>query len=301
MLDMSNLIFRSFKSDTDYQSILAVREGCVEWDNVDPLSLEEGLPTLKELALMFSPARNPNLDKTLCLVEVDSKVIGYHWIRWWQHANGISYWHKGHLLPAWRGRGIGTAMCHWAESSIRAEKEANALLLNEGYEPYHSLIELVHDLQHLPARFVPNNFTLHPALAEHYRSIWEANEEVFEDEPERSLPSEEAYQEFLHQPNFDPALWQVIWADDQVAGVALCEILKNNVGHICQLSVQQRWRRKSIGYALLTNALHTFQERGVKQIRVCIDSDSPFGTQRLHERVGFYTLKEHISYKKPLS
>jgi mycothiol synthase len=321
MLGISNLIFRDFKSDTDYQAMLAVREGCVEWDNIDPLSSEEGSPTVEELALIFSPVHNPNLDKTLCLVEVNSKVIGYHWIKWWQHASGISYRHKGHLLPVWRGRGIGTAMCHWAENSIRAiaaehgnsgskkfcafisstEKEAHTLLLNEGYKPYHTLIELVHDLQHFPARFVPPGFTLHPALGEHYRLIWEANEEVFIDEPERSLPSEEEYQEFLHQPGFDPTLWQVIWADDQVVGVALCEILKSGVGHISQLSVRQQWRRKSIGYTLLIYALHSFQERGVKQIRVCIDADNPFSVQRLYERVGFYVLKEHISYRKPLS
>jgi mycothiol synthase len=321
MLGIPSLIFRGFQSDTDYHAMLAVREGCIEWDNIDPLSPEEGLPTIEELALTFSSTHHPNLDKTLLLVEAISKVMGYHWIKWWQHATGISYWHKGYLLPEWRGRGIGTAMCRWAENSIRViaaehensgtkkfcafvsstEKEANALLLNEGYEPYHSLIELGHDLQHLPARLVPNGFALRPVLPEHYRLIWEANEEVFIDEPERSLLSEEAYQEFLHQPGFDPTLWQVIWADDQVVGVALYEILKTGVGHISQLSVRQRWRRKSIGYALLVYALHSFQERDMNQIRVCVDSDNPFGVRGLYERVGFRALKEHISYRKPLN
>jgi ribosomal protein S18 acetylase RimI-like enzyme len=124
---------------------------------------------------------------------------------------------------------------------------------------------------------------------------------VFIDEPERSLPSEEEYQAFLHQPGFDPTLWQVIWADDQVVGVALCEILKTGVGHVSQLSVRQRWRRKSVGHALLLYALHAFQERGVKQVRVCVDFDNPFGVRGLYEHVGFYALKEHISYGKPLS
>jgi ribosomal protein S18 acetylase RimI-like enzyme len=315
--EIPGVSFRKLLCEADYAAMAAVRAQCVVWDAIDPLSPEEALPAAAELAQAFPLANSNETERPLLLVEVDRHVIGYQTIRWWQHGAGTTYLHRGYLVPAWRGKGIGTAMLHWAERTVRAiaerhlgakqlgafvsdkEVEANKLLLNEGYEPVGGLTELAHDLRYLPHATTPDVFLLKPASPEQYRLLWEANEEVFSDEPQRSLPSEEGYRVFLSEPGVDPSLWSAAWVGEQVAGVAFCEITSHNVGVITQLSVRERWRRRSLGRALAVNALHALHDRHVRKVYVATDSGN-FGALKLYENVGFRRTKVYIHYRKPL-
>jgi GNAT superfamily N-acetyltransferase len=317
---LPGLSFRHFNDEDDFAAMVRVIEGCQEYDHVDPLSPEAGIPSVKELAESFSEAQNIDLQKDLLLVEVDHEIIGFQWLRWWTQADGTwTYYHRGRILPAWRGRGIGTATLHWAERRIRElvklhpttlraifranttshEKEYNELLLTEGYLPVHSFIELGYDPEQvLPDVTLPDGFTIMAATPEHYRAVWQANEEAFADEWERVEPTELDYVRFLGNPHFDPSLWQVAWHDGAVAGVALCEMNERGVGEITDLSVRKPFRGHGLARTLVVYAVRTLQTRQPKHIRIFTDRDDPFGARKLYESVGFRVLTEYIRYQK---
>lgn len=319
---LPGLNFRLFRGEADFAAMVAVIEGCQENDKVDPLSPEAGIPSVSELAASFSQAENIDLHRDVLLVELDQRVIGFQWLRWWTQADGTwIYYHRGRVLPQWRGRGIGTATLRWAERRIRElarlhptngravfranttshEKEYNELLLNEGYTPIHSFIELGYDdTRPLPDADLPDGFTLRAAQPDHYRQIWEANEEAFEDEWGRRPPTEHDYIRFLGNPNFDPSLWQVAWAGETIAGVALCEINERGVGEITDLSVRKPYRNQGLARVLIVQAVRTLKARQPKHIRIFTDSSDPFGARKLYESVGFRVLTEYIRYQKPI-
>jgi GNAT superfamily N-acetyltransferase len=319
--DIPGLTFHHFRDQADFASLVAVIEACQEHDHVDPLSSEAGLPSVDELAESFSSADNINLEKDMLLVNLEQRVIGFQWVRWWEQADGTRiYYHRGRVIPEWREHGIGTATLHWAENRIRDlvsehgsqgqaifqanttrhEGPYNELLLTEGYEPVHTFVEMAFDTQNpLPERALPADFDIRPAAAEHYRAIWEANEEAFEEEWGHRRATDEDYVIFLGNivgnPGFDPALWQIAWHADEIAGVALTKITERGVGEISELSVRKQWRSKGLGRALLIHALHALIERGLENIRVFTDADS---VRDLYKSVGFRVLTEYIRYQK---
>ncbi|MGQ9889250.1 MAG: GNAT family N-acetyltransferase [Aggregatilineales bacterium] len=321
---LPGLSFRPFRDEGDFAAMAAVIAACQERDRVDPLSPAAGIPTVAELAESFSAAENIDLRRDLLLATLDGQVIGFQWVRWWTQADGTRvYYHRGRVVPAWRGRGIGTAMLRWAERHSRAlaaqaggpavlqanttihEQDYNRLLLAEGYTPVHSFIELAYDSASPPPETpLPPGFERRPALPEHYRAIWEANEEAFADEWGRRAHDPVAFLKFLASlltnPRFDPDLWQVAWHGDEVAGVALCEITARGVGEITDLSVRARWRGRGLGRALLAAAVRALKARGLAHIRVFTDADDPFGVRALYERAGFRVAAEYLRYRKPL-
>ncbi|MBZ0303193.1 MAG: GNAT family N-acetyltransferase [Anaerolineae bacterium] len=317
------LVFRHFRDRSDFAALVAVIEACQEFDQVDPLSSEAGLPTLAELEQSFSEADNIDLATDMLLVSLEDRVIGFQWVRWWEQADGTwVYYHRGRVVPDMRNRGIGMATMHWAERRIRAlvkqhgsqgkavyranatshEASYNQLLLEQGYVPVHSFVELGYDhAAPLPEKAVPDGFTFKPASADQFRLIWEANEEAFEEEWGHRRATDEDYIIFLgnvvSNPGFDPALWQIAWRDDAIAGVALCEITERGVGEISELSVRQTWRNHGLGRSLLIHALHALKARGLEHVRIFTDVEH---ARRLYESVGFRALTEYIRYQKPV-
>lgn len=318
------LTFRTFRDNDDFAAMVAVIAACQEHDQVDPLSPEAGIPTVAELVESFASAENIDLRRDLLLVLLDGGVIGFQWVRWWQQADGTRvYYHRGRVVPAWRGQGIGTATLRWSERHSRAlaaqaggpavyqanttthEQDYNRLLLSEGYTPVHSFLELGCDpAAPLPQAAFPPGFERRPALPEHYRAIWEANEEAFADEWGRRAQDPTAFLKFLTSlltnPHFDPDLWQIAWHGDEVAGVALCEVTARGVGEISDLSVRPRWRGHGLARALIVAAVRALQARGLAHIRIFTDADDPFGARSLYESVGFRVVTEYIRYRKPI-
>jgi mycothiol synthase len=319
-----NLKFRHFQDNRDFEGLVAIITACQEHDQVDPLSSEAGLPTVAELTESFANAENIDLHQDMLLVSIGDELVGFQWVRWWEQADGTwVYYHRGRVVPQWRQHGIGSTTLRWAEQRIRElvaehrtqgkavyranttrhEAAYNQLLLEKGYNPVHSFVEMGYDLsQPLPAKELPDGFELRPAKAEHYRAIWEANEEAFAEEWGRRPVNDEDYLRFLgnilSNPGFDPALWQIAWRDDAIAGVALCEITARGVGEISELSVRQQWRHHGLGRALLIHALHALSARDLPAMRIFTDVQA---ARKLYESVRFRVLTEYIRYQKPVA
>lgn len=322
--DIPDLAFRHYAEESDFEALVAVIKACQEHDKVDPLSTEAGIPSVEEVTRSFSEAEHIDLYADMLLVCMAGEVIGFQWVRWWEQADGISvYYHRGRVVPAWRQHGIGTATMHWAEGRIQElvdqhntrgkaviranttmyEGPYNEVLLKEGYVPVHSFVEmgLDYDDQALPEIALPPDFELKPATVAHFRAIWEAKEEAFAEEWGHRRVTDEDYIVFvgdvLDSPGSDPALWQIAWAGDEIAGVALCRINERGVAEIDELSVRAQWRGQGLGRALLYSALHALKARDMDHVRIFTDSNQ---ARTLYETAGFRILTEYIRYQKPL-
>jgi ribosomal protein S18 acetylase RimI-like enzyme len=85
---------------------------------------------------------------------------------------------------------------------------------------------------------------------------------------------------------FDPALWFLAWADDALAGVALCW----TSGFVKDLVVGESWRRRGLGEALLRQTLAAFAARGAAGVELKVHATNA-GAVRLYERLGFVVVE----------
>lgn len=102
-------------------------------------------------------------------------------------------------------------------------------------------------------------------------------------------------------PRFDPALWIVARAGDDVCGVALCTDGEHGVGYVNALGVRAPWRRRGLGMALLRAAAATFWERGQRRVGLGVDSDNATGALRLYERAGMHVARRVDVWERELS
>jgi mycothiol synthase len=320
------LSFRQFASPADYAAMAAVRLGSARHDQVDPRSSREGIPTADDLRAAFPEAMVMN-NPDLLLDGMHDQMLGYNHVLWrWTEVTGVRvYLHLGYLLPAWRGKGIGQAMLGWAQQRIRAiaaaeqpderatfatnvsstEHEADALIRHAGYTAVRRLSDMAATVPpHLPISPLPPGVCTRPVALTHYQSIYQAIKDAYHEIWVGTPESEEDYQEFLAEnvtaPAFDPSLWQIAWADDEVVGVVISRIHRD-VGHIAEVEIRRGWQRRGIARALMQRALRQLRERGVEHIRLYTDADNGQGTRSLYESLGFRELKQHIFYRKRLS
>jgi ribosomal protein S18 acetylase RimI-like enzyme len=94
-------------------------------------------------------------------------------------------------------------------------------------------------------------------------------------ELDRWLPEMTADQEY------DPALWILAEQEAILVGAILCW----TSGFVKDLVVDESWRRRGLGEALLRHALATFAGRGLAGVELKVHADNA-GAIRLYERVG---------------
>ena len=120
-------------------------------------------------------------------------------------------------------------------------------------------------------------------------------------------PTEEDYQQWIENPNFDPSIWKVAWDGDQVAGMVLNFINeKQNTeynrkrGYTENISTRRAWRKRGIARALLTQSIRMFQEMGMEETALGVDTENPSGALNLYLSVGYKEERRFLMYHKPI-
>ncbi|MFE6787937.1 GNAT family N-acetyltransferase [Streptomyces sp. NPDC057680] len=310
---------RPYHGHEDHGAMAAVRLGCAERDRIDARSVVEGLPTAAEIAEASASLDDPSENQAL--VEHNGGVVGYSTIRWWQERDGTwLYLHRGYLLPEHRGQGIGSAMLNWAESRVRqlvqqhgtaqtavlganataSEQDATALLLDSGYRRVFSLVELeLADLRQLPdGKPLPAGIRVGAVDPSSYRPAWKT---VVDSYAEAAFTERWTFESFL--ATADPTCWRAAWDREDMAGVALCSIHRQDatLGEVEELSVRKESRRLGLGRALLLDGLRCLREHGAETARLYTGTANPHRSYDLYESVGFRRQNEHVRYRKPIS
>jgi GNAT superfamily N-acetyltransferase len=324
---LPGLLFRHFAGERDFASMAAVFNASETADGFESAS------TADEIANDYTHRRDTVLGRDLLLVEVQGNLIGYgHVFTWKNDAGERIYWHYFLLRPEWRRRRIGTAFLRWAQGRLRemaaahptdgprffttyvvkATPGAVRLMESDGYRPVRHFYLMVRpSLDDIPDFPLPAGLEVRPARPEHYRAIWEAQQEAYRDHWGAAQPAEDHYQRWLNNPRqFQPEVWKVAWdvASHQVAGMVLGFIdadenaqFNRRRGWTENIAVRRPWRKRGLARALIAQNLHELKARGMTEAALGVDSDNPTGAFHVYELCGFRPAQGWAAYRKPFA
>jgi mycothiol synthase len=252
------------------------------------------------------------------VIAPDQRVVGYEeFVNRNAHAslNGDGYVH-----PDFNGLGIGSTLLSCLGERAQAEIAQaepglrvfirNAMAIGDktgreiheaaGYKPIRFSWRMEIELESAPqpAQW-PDGVELRPFdLASHDRQVYMAHEEAFSDHWGYAPHSYEFWETRMHgHDDFDPTLWLIAWAGNEVAGYSLCRY-RQGIGWVATLGVRRPWRKQGLGMALLQQSFSEFYQRGEKVIGLTVDASNPTGATRLYERAGMKVANEYVFYEK---
>lgn len=316
------LTYRRIAGRADYASISTLYQRSMDADGIDEAF------TADDVTQIFSFPHNFNPKEDARLAEVAGECVGFVRVNWEKEDIGARiYRHFGCVVPQWRRRGIGGSLLGWAQRRIlaiaatqpqdgprffQAFAAENAvgtrsMLEKDGYSPERYFDFMIRcSLEDIPDLPLPAGLEIRPATPAHYRAIWDAMNEAFQDHWGSHPPSEENYQHWQHHRLFQPNLWKVAWDGDQVAGMSVNSIdqeenrqFNRERGYIEDLGVRRPWRRRGLASALLALSLEELALQGMKEASLGVDTRNPSGALRLYERLGFRRARREIAYQKP--
>lgn len=321
--DIPGLVFRGFRGEEDYPHMADI----INTQKVEDQM--EWVVTAENIARDYTYLVRSDIEKDMLFAEVDGEVIAYSRCMWDEELNGDHlYSHLVNIKPAWRGKGIGKAMSHHQQKRLReiaSEHPAEALkyfqawasetqawwsdfLSRDGFEPVRYGLTMTRPCSELvEVHPLPVGLEVRPAKEEHYRQIWDADQEAFQDHWGYVPATEENYQDWLGHRIFQPHLWKVAWDGDEVVGMVGNFIAedenkeyKRKRGYTEDIFVRRPWRKRGVARALLTQSIKMFQEMGMEETCLGVDTQNPNGAKRLYESVGYKETKRHTTYRKPL-
>jgi mycothiol synthase len=314
------LRFRRLSGRADYAGVAKLRVAC---------PLEDGsseMPTEADIANYLDNPWHTDPYRDTVLAEADGSIVGMQWTTARVIEQVFVGGLRGYVHPAWRRRRLGRALLAHGERHVRAnvpaeavglpgvwqaeasslETGAVALVRGSGYTPFRYAYDMSRDLaEPVPSLALPPGIEIRPARPEHYRAIWEAERESFQDNWGYTPWPEENYQRFLGYPHYDPALWRIAWAGDQVVGLVLNFIndeenaaFGRSRGYTEDIAVRRPWRHRGIASALLADSLRALQARGLAEAALGVDAENP-GALALYERLSFKAVSEWITFRRP--
>ena len=329
-IDIAGLRWRSFYGEADYPKILAVVLGSAAVDGL------ERAEKLEDIVNTYTHLHNCDPYTDMLFAEVDGEVIGY--CRTWWAVEGSGQWigfPLGNVLPEWRRKGIGSSFLHFNETRLyqvarqlkengRLAVEAACLLDNfvrtsetdrinllerRGYKVVRYAYEMVRpDLENIPDLPMQEGVEVREVKPEQMRMIWEASNEAFRDHWGYIPDPWEAFSQMIADPDFDPNLWRVAWQDDQIAGMVLSfinkdenEMYRRKRGYTENICVRRPWRRQGLAKALIASSLMALKEHGMTEAGLGVDAENTSGALHLYEFMGFRVVKRSTIYRKPLN
>lgn len=217
--------------------------------------------------------------------------------------------------PAWRGRGIGSALMRWSWDRARAQgkrevgqsisnnrRDAAAMFAAHGYRERWTSWVLSIDVAAKPAPpALPDGYTLRDFVpGDDDRAAHDVIERAFNEWPDRD-PSPFENWRALTVASESFAAWgsPVLMAGDRMAGVAIgFDYGPDNEGWTHALAVDARDRGLGLGKALLTESFRRFWDAGRR--RCGLSTDSRTGALSLYEHVGMGVRRSYTRWSKTL-
>jgi mycothiol synthase len=149
----------------------------------------------------------------------------------------------------------------------------------------------------------PDGIAVRTATEADQQAVYEATVEVWRDTND---PIDETFDEWAHwttrSETFDPSLWFLAFAGDELAGFSLCRQSPTdpNAGYVGTLGVRRPWRKQGLGEALLLHSFAAFRGRGWSRGTLGVDASSPTGATRLYERAGMRVYRDTAFFERPV-
>lgn len=253
-----------------------------------------------------------DLEQDARVVRDGDRIVGYGVVRERRETWRV----EGYVHPDALGRGIGALIATALEedaarsgarriqnSVLEADVAARRLLERLGYRAVRVFREMRIALEAPPpAPEWPDGLRVvaldperdapafHAAHQEAFADAW--------DYTPRDLASWR--RAHLEGERFDPALWCVVRAGDEIAAGTICSGGTYGGGFVHVLFTRRAWRRQGVGAALLADAFGRFWERGEHSVGLGVDAASETGAFRLYERAGMVPTLGWVMYQKEL-
>ena len=319
------LNFRPFRSG-EYTAMAELQMRAHEADGIESIAAAEQWRIIYEHASDFDPQTD-----TL-FAEVYGALVAFGRVRRREQSDGVRRFDAaGFVDPCWRRRGLGRAMLRWFERRAAAidaslptapagallalqceegEYGKRALLQTEGFTPLRSETHLRRSLaEPIPDAPLPVGFEFRSAQPEHYRAIWEAADEAFQDHWGYTPGTEDDYRSWLAEPDFCSDHWCVVWhsASNRVAALVLADVLDaENVrfgrrrGYTEGISTRREFRRMGLARAALCESMRRFRALGFEETYHGVDSQNLSGANRVYEWCGYRFARRETTYGKVL-
>jgi mycothiol synthase len=252
------------------------------------------------------------LERDTRVVRDGERIVGYGLVR----ERGELWRVEGYVHPDALGRGIGKLIATGLEQDaerggarriqnavLEADAAARRLLESLGYGAVRVFRELRIELEAPPPapewpaglRVVPfdperDALEFHAAHEEAFADHWDQTPRDFESWSKLNLGGKQ----------FDPTLWCVVRAGDEIAAGTACRDDAYGGGWVDVLFTRRPWRRQGVGAALLVDAFGRFWERGERSVGLAVDAASDTGAFRLYERAGMAPALGWVVYEKEL-
>jgi mycothiol synthase len=254
-----------------------------------------------------------DLDENARVARDGDRIVGYGAVR----DLGDLWRAEAFVHPDALGRGIGKLLAtgleeHAARAGARriqnsvfeVDSAARRLLESLGYSAVRVFREMRVDLEEPPPapewpdglRVVPfdperDALEFHAAHQEAFADHWDYTRRDFESWSKVHLASE----------RFDPALWCVVRAGDEIAAGTICTGDTYGGGFVQALFTRRPWRKQGVGAALLGDSFGRFFERGEHSVGLGVDTASDTGAFRLYERAGMKPVLGWVMYEKEIA
>ena len=254
-----------------------------------------------------------DLERNARVVRDGDRIVGYGELR----ERGELWRAEGCVHPDALGRGIGRLIATGLEqdaagrgaqriqnSVLEADSAARGLLESLGYVAVRVFREMRIELDAPPpaprwpaglraVAFDPERDAgdFHAAHQEAFADHWGHAPRGFESWSKSHLASE----------RFDPTLWSVVRAGDEIAAGTICTADTYGGGWVQVLFTRRRWRRQGVGAALLRDAFGRFWERGEHSVGLGVDAASDTGAFRLYERAGMAPKLGWVTYDRAIA
>ena len=253
-----------------------------------------------------------DLERDASVVRDGDRVVGYGLVR----ERGEVWRVEGYVHPDALGRGLGRLIATGLEEDaarggarrvqngiLEADSAAGRLLESLGYTAVRVFREMRIELEAPPpAPEWPAGLRVVPFDPEHdAREFYAAHEEAFADTWVYTPRDFESWSKVtLGSDRFDPTLWCVIRAEDEIAAGTICTADTYGGGFVHALFTRRPWRRQGVGAALLRDSFGRFWERGEPSVGLGVDAASDSGAFRLYERAGMAPTLGWVMYEKRL-
>ncbi len=322
--NIPGLTFRRYRGKADHHLIASVQNACWQHDGLD------WVQTVEETDNEYAHLVNCDPYQDIVFIEVNDELVGFSQTNWRRELDGTYVYNIfGSLLPAWRRKGIGSAVLAYNEAHAREIAKAHPaeapkvfrsgafpeiephiahLVENAGYEPVRYGFDMGRPIDApLPDAPLPPGLEVRPAKMEQVDTIFDATDEAFRDHWGFSPITAKDRQAWLNHPDFDISLWKVAWDGDEVAGMVLNYVapeenkaLGRKRGYTENISVRRPWRRRGLARALLVESIQMFKDMGFEETALSVDTENPNGALNLYTGVGYTVEKRHTVYQKPL-
>jgi mycothiol synthase len=300
-------------------------------DLINTASTADGVPrheTAARISLWLDHPSGIDPARDFLFAEADGQLVAYAGCGWEQdNDGGRNYQTHGQVLPAWRRRGLGSALLRWSEDRQRAvaashppaterrldswaydsEVGRRALLEANGYATIRYWFEMrrptLDDLPEIPA---PAGVDLRAARAEDVRRVWELEVAAFRDHWGSIDDSEASFERRRDNPLNNLSLWVVAWHGDEVVGEVINRIdpaeneqLGLKRGWLGSVAVRRDWRHKGVARAMVAASLRGLRHAGMTSAGLGVDADNPHGAVGIYESTGFEIALRGRVYRKP--